>query len=34
MILLAERTYEEAAKLARDPKTMIVFPLGVIEERG
>ena len=34
MIRLAERTYEEAARLARDPKTVIVFPLGAIEEHG
>jgi len=34
MIRLAERTYEEAARLSRDPKTVIVFPLGAIEEHG
>jgi creatinine amidohydrolase/Fe(II)-dependent formamide hydrolase-like protein len=34
MIRLAERTYEEAARLARDPKTVIMFPLGAIEEHG
>jgi creatinine amidohydrolase/Fe(II)-dependent formamide hydrolase-like protein len=34
MIRLAERTYEEAAVLARDPKTVILFPLGAIEEHG
>ena len=34
MIRLAERTYEEAARLARDPKTVIVFSLGAIEEHG
>jgi creatinine amidohydrolase/Fe(II)-dependent formamide hydrolase-like protein len=34
MIRLAERTWEEAARLARDPKAVIVFPLGAIEEHG
>ncbi len=34
MIRLAERTYEETARLARDPKTAIVFPLGAVEEHG
>ena len=34
MIRLVERTYEEAARLARDPKTVIVFPLGVVKEHG
>ena len=34
MIRLAERTCEEAAMFARDPKSVIVFPLGAIEEHG
>ena len=34
MIRLAERTYEEAARLARDPKSVIVLPLGALEEHG
>ena len=34
MIRLAERTHEEAARLARDPKSVIAFPLGAIEEHG
>jgi creatinine amidohydrolase len=34
MIRLAERTHEEAARLARHPKSVIVFPLGAIEENG
>jgi creatinine amidohydrolase len=32
--LLAECTFEEAAKLARDPRVVIVLPLGAIEEHG
>jgi creatinine amidohydrolase len=34
MIRLAERAYEEAAGFARDPKAVIVFPLGAIEEHS
>lgn len=34
MIRLAERTYEEAARLARDQRSVIVLPLGAIEEHG
>ncbi len=34
MIRLAERTFEEAAELARDSKAVIVLPLGAIEEHG
>ena len=34
MIRLAECTFEEAAELARDPKAVIVLPLGAIEEHG
>ena len=34
MIRLAECTFEEAGKLARDPKAVIVLPLGAIEEHG
>lgn len=34
MIRLAECTYLEAERLARDPKTIVLLPLGAIEEHG
>lgn len=34
LITLAERTYREAARLARDPRTLIVLPLGAVEQHG
>ena len=34
MIRLAERTWPEAARLARDPRSVIVLPLGAIEQHG
>jgi len=34
MIRLAERSYEEATRPAHDPNSVIVFPLGAIEEHG
>ncbi|MBI2015333.1 MAG: creatininase family protein [Candidatus Rokubacteria bacterium] len=34
MIRLAERTWEQAARLARDPKTVVLLPLGAVEEHG
>ena len=34
MIVLAERTWPEARKLARDPKTVVLLPLGAIEQHG
>ena len=34
MIRLAERTYPEAARLARDPRSVIILPLGAVEQHG
>jgi creatinine amidohydrolase/Fe(II)-dependent formamide hydrolase-like protein len=34
MIHLAERTYLEAARLARDPRAVVLLPLGAVEEHG
>lgn len=34
MIRLAERTYREAARLARDPRALVILPLGAIEQHG
>ena len=34
MIRLAERTYQEAARLARDPRSVVVLPLGAVEQHG
>lgn len=34
LIPLAECTFEEAARLARDPKAVLVLPLGALEEHG
>jgi creatinine amidohydrolase len=34
MIRLAERTYREAARLARDPRALVILPLGAVEQHG
>jgi creatinine amidohydrolase len=34
MITLAECTWPEAKKLARDPKAVVLLPLGAVEEHG
>jgi creatinine amidohydrolase len=34
MIRLAERTYPEAARLARDPRAVVILPLGAVEQHG
>lgn len=34
MIRLAERTYQEAARLARDPRSIVMLPLGAVEQHG
>jgi creatinine amidohydrolase/Fe(II)-dependent formamide hydrolase-like protein len=34
MIRLAERTSPEAARLARDPRSVVLLPLGAIEQHG
>lgn len=34
MIRLAERTWCEAARLARDPRSVVFLPLGAIEQHG
>ena len=34
MIRLAERTYPEAARLARDPRSVVMLPLGAVEQHG
>jgi creatinine amidohydrolase len=34
VIRLAECTYRDAARLARDPRTVLVLPLGAIEQHG
>jgi creatinine amidohydrolase len=34
MIRLAERTWPEAARLARDPRAVVLLPLGAIEQHG
>jgi creatinine amidohydrolase len=34
MLELADRTWEQAQRLARDPKTIVLLPLGAIEEHG
>jgi creatinine amidohydrolase/Fe(II)-dependent formamide hydrolase-like protein len=34
MIRLAERTYQEAARLARDPRSVVMLPLGAVEQHG
>src|SRR5262245_18727143 len=33
-VLLAERTWPEARSLARDPKAVVLLPLGAIEQHG
>ena len=34
MIKLGECTYVDAARLARDPRSVILLPLGAVEEHG
>ena len=34
MIRLAERTWPDVARLARDPRAVVVLPLGAIEQHG
>jgi creatinine amidohydrolase/Fe(II)-dependent formamide hydrolase-like protein len=34
MIRLAERTYLEAGRLARDERAVIILPLGAVEQHG
>jgi len=34
MIALAERTHVEVARLARDPRAVVLLPLGAIEQHG
>jgi creatinine amidohydrolase len=34
MIKLAECTWPEAKKLARDPRAVVLLPLGAVEEHG
>jgi creatinine amidohydrolase len=34
MIRLAERTWPEAARFARDPRSVVLLPLGAIEQHG
>src|SRR5262252_10029046 len=34
MITLAECTHLEAARLARDPRSVVLLPLGAVEEHG
>jgi len=34
VIRLAERTYPEAARLARDPRSVVILPLGAVEQHG
>ena len=34
MIRLAERTYPEAARLARDPRSVVILPRGAVEQHG
>jgi creatinine amidohydrolase len=34
MVKLGECTYQEAARLARDPRCIILLPLGAVEEHG
>jgi len=34
VIRLAECTYREAARLARDPRALVILPLGAIEQHG
>jgi creatinine amidohydrolase len=34
MIALAERTWPEARKLARDPRAVVLLPLGAVEQHG
>ena len=34
MIRLAERTSREAARLARDPRALVILPLGAVEQHG
>src|SRR5437879_12743922 len=34
MIRLAERTWPEAARLARDRRSVVLLPLGAIEQHG
>src|SRR5260370_593622 len=31
---LAERPYQEAARLARDPRSVVILPLGAVEQHG
>src|SRR5712692_2575317 len=34
MIKLAECTFREAAQIARDPQSIVLLPLGAIEQHG
>ena len=34
MIRLAERTWPEAARLAKDPRSVVLLPLGAVEQHG
>ena len=34
MIRLAERTWREAARLAADPRSVVLLPLGANEQHG
>ncbi|MGH7365985.1 MAG: creatininase family protein, partial [Candidatus Rokuibacteriota bacterium] len=34
MIRLAERTFQQAARLARDERAIVILPLGAIEQHG
>src|SRR6184192_3900301 len=34
MIRLAERTWREAARLAADPRSVVLLPLGAVEQHG
>ncbi|HEV8586991.1 MAG TPA: creatininase family protein [Methylomirabilota bacterium] len=34
MIRLAERTWPEAARLAKDPRSVLLLPLGAVEQHG
>jgi creatinine amidohydrolase len=34
VIRLAERTWPEAARLAKDPRSVVLLPLGAIEQHG
>src|SRR5882672_6861083 len=34
MIKLAECTFREAAQIARDPRSIVLLPLGAVEQHG